>query len=426
MILISLAVVLYAVVSGRLARTPVSGPTLFMALGIVLGPAAFGVIEGAEDLTVIEVLLEVALALILFTDALGISAGGGRVRAGLPTRLLLIGLPLTLILGAAVAAPMFPGLDLWEAALLAICLAPTDAALGQAVVTDERVPASIRQALNIESGLNDGLVLPFFILVLAGAVESEGGTTQGAVEVVLRSLVYAAVVGAAVGWGGARLLSAARAKGWLGPEWTQIATLALVLLAFGVADVGGGSGFIAAWVAGLVFGRTRGDEVEDAPVLAEDLGGLLSTVSFLGFGAVLLGPMIGRISWQAVAYAALSLTVIRMLPVAVAMLGRGYRATTMAFAGWFGPRGLASIVFALLVAEEVLPGGGLVVEVVFTTVAISVLLHGATAVAGARRYGAWFRARLAAGQDLVEAEEVDGPSLRRRLAVRDRVPPADP
>src|SRR4029453_6139068 len=183
MIVVSLAVVAYALVSKRLASTPISGPMLFMVLGVALGPAGVDVIHGADDRATIALLLEVALALVLFTDSLEISSGDWRVKSRLPTRLLVIGMPLTIVLGWGIAVTLFPGIDVWEAALLAICLAPTDAALGQAVVSSPRVPVAVRQALNIESGLNDGLALPFFVLALGAAPQSGGaeGPSPGVV-----------------------------------------------------------------------------------------------------------------------------------------------------------------------------------------------------------------------------------------------------
>ncbi|MGH2636892.1 MAG: cation:proton antiporter [Actinomycetota bacterium] len=416
LILVSLSVLAYALFSRRLASTPVTGAMIFMVLGVTFGPAGFGVIEGAKDRHAIALLLEVALALVLFTDALAISAGDWRTKSRLPTRLLLIGMPLTILLGWGVGIVVLSEIDVWEVALVAICLAPTDAALGQAVVTSPKVPGAIRQALNIESGLNDGLALPFFLLALTAAAETEGIEGPGLLEVLARSLVLAAIAGAAAGWFGAHALAFCRRRGWVGREWGQIATLALVLLAFAVADAADGSGFIATWVAGVAFGRATRERMPDAALLAEDLGGLLAQLSFLGFGAVLLGPILDDLSWRPAVYALLSLTVIRMVPVAASLVGTGLSRSTLAFAGWFGPRGLASIVFGLFVAEEALPNEPVILEAVFVTVALSVVVHGATAVWGARRYGAWYERAVARGVALPEAQDVGEPRVRRRLA----------
>jgi NhaP-type Na+/H+ or K+/H+ antiporter len=419
LIVVSFAVVAYALVSKRLATTPISGPMLFMVLGVLLGPAGVDLVHGAEDRATFGLLLEVALALVLFTDALEISAGDWRAKSRLPIRLLVVGMPLTMLLGWGVAAILFPGIDVWEAALLAICLAPTDAALGQAVVSSPRVPAAVRQALNIESGLNDGLALPFFVLALGAAVQTEGVHGTGVLEAFARSLVLAALIGAVVGWLGARALSFSRERGWVGRRWSQIALLALVLLAFAAADAVEGSGFIATWVAGVLFGRSMRGEAQDVSLLSEDLGALLAEVSFLGFGAVVLGPILGDVSWQALVYSALSLTLIRMLPVAVSLTGAGLARPTLWFAGWFGPRGLASIVFGLLVAESALPNDSVILEAVFATVAVSVVLHGVTAVWGADRYARWYERATAGGIDLVEGAEVGVPEMRRRFLAHD-------
>ncbi len=415
LIAVSLAVVAYALVSRRLSTTPVTGPMVFMILGVLLGPEVSGVIHGADDRQVIEVLLDAALALVLFTDALGVRAGTWRTKRRLSGRLLLVGMPFMVLIGWVVARGLFSGIDVWEAALIAICLAPADAAVGQDVVTNPRVPGLIRQTLNIESGLNDGLALPF-LLALTAAAEAEQVARHGVLDVFFRSLVLAAVIGLFVGGPGARLLLWAQWRGWIGKEWTRIATLGLVLLAFAAADAVQGSGFIATWVAGAAFGRVVKDRIPDAPSFAEDLGGLLATVSFLGFGAILLGPILGHLRWQVVLYAALSLTLIRMVPVAVSLIGTRLRRPTVLYIGWFGPRGLASIVFGLLVAKEALPNGSAVLDAVFLTVAASVVLHGATAVAGANRYGRWYERAAAADPDMPESQDVGETHVGRRLA----------
>ena len=215
LILLALSVVAYALVSKRLASTPVTGAMIFMVLGVLLGPAALDLIHGPEDQHSIALLLEVTLALVLFTDSLAISAGDWRAKSRLPSRLLLIGMPLTMIIGWVLGLILFPDIDVWAVALIAVCLAPTDAALGQAVVTSPRVPSAIRQALNIESGLNDGLALPFFVLALAAAVETTESGAPGLVEVFARSLVLAAIVGGVIGWVGARAVAWSRARGWI-------------------------------------------------------------------------------------------------------------------------------------------------------------------------------------------------------------------
>jgi sodium/hydrogen antiporter len=260
--------------------------------------------------------------------------------------------------------------------------------------------------------------LPFFVLALAAAAEAEHVATEGPAEVFLRSLMLAAAVGAVAGWLGARVFVWSRDRGWVTREWLQIGTLGLVTLAFALADHAGGSGFIAAWVAGVAFGRTSRGRLTDAATLAEDLGGLLATVSFLGFGAILLGPILGHVEWEVIVYAIVSLTLIRMVPVAISLVGSGLARPTVLFVGWFGPRGLASIVFGLFVAEEALPNGSVILDTVFVTVALSVILHGITAVWGAERYGRWY-ARARGGRSLAEAQDIGDVSVRRRLTLRE-------
>jgi NhaP-type Na+/H+ or K+/H+ antiporter len=423
-VVISVAVVGYALVSKRLAATPITAAIVFTGLGILLGPAALGVVRGPADRSVVTAVLEATLALVLFTDSLAISGSNWRVASRLPTRLLLIGMPLTMVVGLLVARGVFGSIEPFEAALLAICLAPTDAALGQAVVSDPRVPGLIRDALNVESGLNDGLALPFFLVVLAGAVAADVGD-PGPAEVFVRSLLGAAAIGGLLGAAGGWALGRSRRAGWISEAWGQIAVLALVVGVYLGADAAGGSGFIAAWVAGVAFGRTIGGGFPAVSVLAEDLGALLGTISFLGFGAILLGPVLGALTWSDLAYAVLSLTVIRMIPVALSLIGTRLARPTTLYIGWFGPRGLASIVFGLLLAEEALPHGDAIVRTIYCTVLLSVILHGATAVWGARRYAGWFRRASGSDPSIAEAVLVESPVVRRRVLAPGAGPPAD-
>ena len=240
-----------------------------------------------------------------------------------------------------------------EALVIAIILAPTDAALGQAVVTMPRLPVRVRQSLNVESGLNDGICVPLFLIALAIAQAEEGAIGHGhAVELVFEKIGYGILGGVVAGAAAAFVVVYAGGRRLVDESWLQIVPLAGALLAFGLAEAIGGSGFIGAFVGGGVFGGLRRGRGGDVSYLLEQVGAVLGATTFVVFGAVLLGPAIGDLTWQIALYAVLSLTVIRMLPVAVAMLGSGARRPTVAFLGWFGPRGAASIVFALLVVEE--------------------------------------------------------------------------
>ena len=404
----------YATVSHRLSTTPVSGPLVFVATGLAIGPLGLGLTDWSREAESVRVLLESALALLLFTGASSIRARELRREQFLPVRLLTIGLPLTMGLGWLVAWLLLPGLSVWELAQVGIILAPTDAALGQQAVSDKRVPALTRHGLSVESGLNDGVALPFFVLALAAA--GGHGFHQSPLETFLRALLLSGVIGFAAGWLGARTMSRSTARGWSTPEWQQLLVLAVPITAYEVSAAVRGSGFIAAWIAGLAFGsclRTQVDAqgttkgttkgTDPGTEFADRLGGLLAALSFLAFGALILGPALEHVTWPMLAYALLSLTVIRMLPVALALLGSGLRPPTVAYVGWFGPRGLASLVFGLIAFEQVLPGIGLLSGTVALTVGLSVCLHGATAPLLGARYGAWYARALLRFPDLTEA-----------------------
>ncbi|QYX78627.1 cation:proton antiporter domain-containing protein [Streptomyces akebiae] len=419
----------YALGSRRLASTPVSSAMVFVGCGVLLGPAVLDVIDQEHNAGQILTLLEAALALVLFTDAMTVRRRDLRSGGFLPGRLLGIGLPLSIGAGWLLAWPLLPGLTVWELALVGAVLAPTDAALGNTAMTSPRVPPLVRQGLNVESGLNDGMVLPFFVLFLAG-ITGTSAAEEGAAGVFWRALVLSTVLGLLVGAGGGRLLGAARARGWVSREWAQLFVPAVAAASYGLGVVVDGSGFIAAWVAGFSFGfalrRFRATGAATAPAegsdrtadFTEHLGGLLASVSLLVFGAVLLGPTLEDLSWRVVGYAVLSLTVVRMLPVAVALAGSGLRLPTVAYIGWFGPRGLASVVLGLLVLEEHVRGVGLLGRVVAVTVGLSVLLHGVSAVALADRYGRWHEETMATGRELRETEPVPEAGRRRRVTAR--------
>ena len=275
-------------------------------------------------------------------------------------------------------------------------LAPTDAARGQAVVTEPRLPSRIRQGLNVESGLNDGICVPLLFIVLAVAEADSGEMTAGhAARVVVEEIGFGIVGGVVAGAIAAVAIAFASRRDLIEASWLQIVPVAGAGLAYGIAAPLGGSGFIAAFVAGMTFGALRRQSAgPEVTFLMEELGELLNRVTLLVFGAVLLWPAIEVLTWQIGLYAMASLTVIRMVPVALAMLGMGARRPTVAFLGWFGPRGLASIVFAAIVVEEAdLPHTTTIVLTTYATVGLSVILHGVTAAPLATRYAAWFAVR---------------------------------
>ena len=379
-------------VSGRLSGTPVTPAILFGVVGLLVGPKVLGEVDVESSSSTVRTLAEATLALVLFCDASRIDLGQLRREVGVPRRLLGIGLPLTIALGAVAAAVIFDQLSIEEAVILAIVLAPTDAALGQAVVTEPRVPQRIRQGLNVESGLNDGICVPLLFAAVAVAdVESEISHGRSAGTLLLEEIGYGVVGGVAAGLLIAAIVIYAGRRDLIAPQWRQVIPAAGAALAYGIAVGLHGSGFIAAFVGGMVFRAALKRDPEDLNELSEEVGGVLNGVTFVLFGAILLGPALGELTWELVLYAVLSLTVVRMLPVAMAMLGSRARAPTVGFLGWFGPRGLASIVFAVIVIEESqLPHEHLIALAIYVTVGLSVLAHGLTAAPLAGRYARWF------------------------------------
>ena len=287
---------------------------------------------------------------MLFADASRINLRLLTREIAVPARLLGIGLPLTILAGTVVALLVLPGLSVVEAILLAIAVAPTDAALGQSVVSDDRVPSRIRQGLNVESGLNDGLCVPLLLIALAFASAEGGGDTEP-VRLVLEEIGFGVVGGLVAGVLGAFAVRIGRERGWTATAWAPLVPLAATGMAYGLATVLHGSGLIAAFTAGLAFGAMASAEEEEAAEMIETVGDGFSAATFLVFGAAIVPVMLDGMGWSPLLFAVLALTVVRMLPVALALLGTGARPPTVAFVGWFGPRGLASIVFAVLILQ---------------------------------------------------------------------------
>ncbi len=412
----------YAAVARRLSGTMVTAAIVFTTAGLLAGDDGLGWFQAQITSSQLNVLTTSTLTVVLFADASRIDLRALRHEYAVPTRLLGIGLPLTILAGTGVGLVVLDGFDLWPAALLAAILAPTDAALGQATVSDPRVPSRVRQGLNIESGLNDGLCVPLVAIFLALSEAEEGVSGRSAAIVVAEEIGFGLIGGLAAGVVGALVLDQARRRDWVDGPGRQVLLLAVPALAFGLADALGGSGFIAAFVAGIVFGRTARTHVPE-PHLVEQIGAVLTMVTFLAFAATALGPALGELDVRVVLYALLSLTVVRMVPVAIALAGTGARHPTVAFAGWFGPRGLASIVFGLELLDE--PGmtdTGAIVTVVAVTVAFSVYLHGLSAGPWTAAYGRWYTEHRRT-HDLMESRPAPHQRTRLGRAAVDGDPP---
>jgi NhaP-type Na+/H+ or K+/H+ antiporter len=387
LVVLAAAALAYALASRRLENSVLSAPLFFVAVGVAVGPHALDVVDVEVTQGTAFHVAELALALLLFSDAAGVDLRSLRGNASLPGRLLGIGMPATIGLGMAAGAAVLTDLEFWEAAIVAAVLAPTDAALGRTVVSSPLVPARVRQALNVESGLNDGLSVPFLALFIAIAGEETLPAARDWLRFALEQIGLGTLIGLVVGGAGAWVVERASERGLMTQVFEQFAALSLAVLAFLLADQAGGNGFIAAFVGGLAAGRMGAVCGKHVFAFAEEEGQLLSFAVFFLFGVASL-EFLQDADWRIALYAALSLTLVRMLPVALATAGMGFHASSVVFMGWFGPRGLASIILVLVVADEVpeLPGLGAVLATVTMTVLASVVLHGLSAPLLSRAY----------------------------------------
>jgi NhaP-type Na+/H+ or K+/H+ antiporter len=251
---------IYGAIAGRIERSWISGPIVFTGVGFILGPDGLGVLRINVSGEGLRLLAELTLAMVLFTDAANADFSIVRRNLGLPERPLLVGLPLTILLGFLFATIVFPSLETLELALLAAMLAPTDAALGKPVVTNRTVPPVTREALNLESGLNDGICVPIVVLLLGLAVgaQIEGGTIAHVARVVIEAIGLGAVIGLALTWLTTLMVRLAEKYGWISEHWVEIPIVALAATCFAAAQAAGGSGFIACFVGRLFAELAQG------------------------------------------------------------------------------------------------------------------------------------------------------------------------
>lgn len=406
--MLAVVLFLYAVVATALDRLSITGPLIVMVAGAVVGPGGLGLLHGEINASALRILASLALAVILFHDASTISVFSARNQASVATRLLTIGLVLTIGAGALVAHLCFPSAPWALCGVLGALLAPTDAALGLAVVTNRAVPSGVRNALNIESGLNDGLATPFVYFFLALAL-SEG--TSGHWERALVELVGGIGVGVLSGLVVGALCRTSKDKGWINSEASQFAVLVGGLLCYVLALRCEVNGFVAVYVAGFTFSIGSDAELVDDLELTDSAGIYASYAVWALFGAFLVGPVLrGATSWIAILYALVSLTLVRMVPVALALLGTGFRRSTTAFMGWFGPRGLASVVFTIVVVDALGETSHFhpLLEAATWTIVLSVVLHGLSAGPLASRYGSTFDEHDSSAPEVALGEEPRG------------------
>jgi len=382
----------YGLVSGRLERTVLTSPIVFTAAGIVLLIVAPRLGEKPGSVSILLRVAEAGLVLLLFTDASRTDLKVLKSIRNLPVRLLSVGMLLTILLGGLGALVLLRALSIWEAGILAAILAPTDAGLGQVIVSNPRVPLAVRQALNVEAGLNDGLSVPFLLFFL-GLAESTGGGQARLSRFLLEQLGFGAAIGLGIGLAGGWLLGVAERKKWMAPSFRQIGVVALPLLCAVASEAAGASMFIAAFAAGLAVQVGFPGAAKDSVEFTELWGQLLNLSVFFLFGLLVARSWHGFMAAM-LAYAVYSLTLARMLPVALALIGTHLSRASVVFMGWFGPRGLASIVLGLvyLEREAALAGESTIRLTVMATVLLSIFAHGLSAMPGID----WYARRIAA------------------------------
>ncbi|WP_375738821.1 cation:proton antiporter [Pseudomonas boanensis] len=376
----------YSIFAGRFESRLLNGPLMFMLAGLVL--SATGLLQSNINREGLKALAELTLAIVLFSDATNANLKVLKAHEGIPLRLLLIGLPLTIVGGWLVGLWLFPQIPLLELAVLAVILAPTDAALGKAVVSNPAVAEPVRESLNVESGLNDGICVPVLLMFLALLIEAHDQAPWVlAVELVVEELGIGALVGIAFTYATWQLHRVSSAHQWQMPMWSQLTLPGLAVLCFATAQTIGGSGFIAAFVGGLLAGHLYGEQKHLLLQASEEFANLLSVLTWVAFGALVIPKAWSSFTLEIWLYALLSLTVIRILPVLISLLGTRFDTETRMFIGWFGPRGLATIVFTVMIMDVPMEATNTLVATAICTVFLSVLLHGLTANPWVARLG---------------------------------------
>lgn len=380
----------FGLISGYLEKTVITPPMVFVTFGLVLSPQGLGMINLNPESEGIRLIAELTLILVLFTDASRINIQRLEREFSLPLRLLGIALPIIIALGTLLGYLIFPEqFSLWEAAILATILAPTDAALGQAVVNSRQVPVCIRQAINVESGLNDGICLPILFIFFSLAGMDEQGESLGFwILFTTEQLLLGPFIGVAIGYIGGWLVTESVNRKLINHAFENLSVIGISVLAYASAELVGGNGLIAAFCAGLTVGNTATSICQCLYEFGEAEGQLLILIIFLLFGSTMVFPTINDWNWQMMVYAVTSLTMIRFLGVVISVIGLRLQWTTTLFLGWFGPRGVASVLYGLLLLEQqAIVERELIFSIMVTTVLCSVFAHGLTAFPGAYWYG---------------------------------------
>lgn len=383
--LIAIFFLLFANFSGKIEKSIFSGPMIFAFAGLLFSPYLFNSIDLELDNRAIQFVAEFTLMILLFTDASRINISSLKKEHTLPLQLLGISLPLTILLGGLIALAMFNFLEFSTALILGAILAPTDAALGQAVVSYEKLPVRIRQTINVESGLNDGIALPFLLLFIAIATDAENAS--GADNIVYwlgfagKQIGFGVLVGIIIGYTGGKFVSYCQDKGIASKTFTDLSAVVLAILSFSVTEAIEGNGYIAAFIAGLTLGNTSKHICEGVFDFAETEGQLLTLLTFLFFGSLIIIPTFQSFSIEMLIYSLLSLTLIRILPVFIGLFKDKLNFETILFVGWFGPRGVATILYGILILNNSqIPHKDFIFQTAMLTVILSIIVHGITAM----------------------------------------------
>jgi NhaP-type Na+/H+ or K+/H+ antiporter len=383
-IVLTVLVLCYAVVSGLVKRWYVAPALVFVVCGIMLGPFVFDVIDVGTDAASFTVIAQLALTVILFNQAAQLDLSTVFRRREVTFRLLVIGIPLALVLGTVTALLVLPVMPLWEAVCLAAIVAPTEVALIDALLEDKRVPERIRHALSAESGFYDGFALAALLAALALASERTDPDASRWTLFLVRTEVVSVVVGLAIGAIGGLVMARSQKRKWMSDTWAQLATLAVALVCFQVGEGLHGSGFVAAFAGGLAFAfmAKRAGVPPDIQV-SDAAGQLLELMVFAMFGSYAVVVGWRDAGWRVVVFAVLALFAVRMVAVSVALIRSDLPARNRLFIGWFGPRGIGTLVLGLLVVERgQIEQESLIIQVVVVTVTLSLVLHSLTAWPG--------------------------------------------
>ena len=388
--IIATIVLLYGYISKFLERYNISGPMVFTLFGLFLSPLGINYLSLDLNAESVKIVAELALIIVLFSDSSTLNVRNFKEGYKIPLRLLFIGLPLTILFSTYAATLFFPAAPLLYIIVMALILAPTDAALGKAVVVDTSVPKRIRSGINIESGLNDGIVFPLLITaLLLISSHKELGSDNSWVLYLLEQISFGFIIGALSGFVGAKGLNFAQKKEWIEPSYKNLTPLSLAILTYFIAEYLGGNGFIAVFISGLFFGSFTEVLKEEQSSFLESEGEVLILISFLVFGLTFIPLTIEYWNPKVFLYAFLSLTLFRMLPVFISLLGLGLSNTSKFFIGWFGPRGIASILYVMTVAHsvELKMVDEELFAVISVTILLSIILHGLSATPLVKRYG---------------------------------------